>query len=224
MIKKIELLGTEIDNYSVRESMLLVETYLNNNVMNTIESISMKMLVGAGENPKIKEAIESLDLALPGEKDILFAADVTSSQRIKEIADNMFFQEFAKRIIRNRKNVFLLGETHAQVERLQGFLEEFYEKMNIVGEYAMEDCVGDIAGTINEINIVSPDIIFSVVPSPKQEEFLMEQKEKIGAKLWYGLGDNYMQRTGFDRLYDGIHKMARRAVFHSKLTKYKKER
>ena len=44
MINKIDILGMDIDNYTVREAMLEVEVYLNNTVMNTIETIDMKML------------------------------------------------------------------------------------------------------------------------------------------------------------------------------------
>ena len=36
MIKKIEILGMNLDNYTVREAMLQVEVYLTNDTMNTI--------------------------------------------------------------------------------------------------------------------------------------------------------------------------------------------
>ena len=35
MLKKLDILGLELDNYTVREAMFNVETYLNNDVMNT---------------------------------------------------------------------------------------------------------------------------------------------------------------------------------------------
>ena len=44
MLKKIDILGIEVDNYTVREAMMQVENYLDNTVMNTIETIDMKML------------------------------------------------------------------------------------------------------------------------------------------------------------------------------------
>ena len=44
MIKKIDVLGLPLDNYTVREAMRQIESYTSNNVLNTIESISMQML------------------------------------------------------------------------------------------------------------------------------------------------------------------------------------
>ena len=38
-IKKIDIMGIGLDNYTVRESMRLVETYLSNDVLNTIENM-----------------------------------------------------------------------------------------------------------------------------------------------------------------------------------------
>ena len=37
MIKKIDIMGIGLDNYTVRESMRQVENYLSNDVLNTID-------------------------------------------------------------------------------------------------------------------------------------------------------------------------------------------
>ena len=42
MLKKIDILGIEVDNYTVREAMMQVENYLDNTVMNTIETIDAR--------------------------------------------------------------------------------------------------------------------------------------------------------------------------------------
>lgn len=90
MLKKIDILGIEVDNYTVREAMMQVENYLDNTVMNTIETIDMKMLELAGRDETVRACIEQLDLAVIGEKEILIAADVHSSQRISETINHDF--------------------------------------------------------------------------------------------------------------------------------------
>lgn len=47
MIKKIDIMGIGLDNYTVRESMRQVDNYLSNDVLNTIENISMQMLIAS---------------------------------------------------------------------------------------------------------------------------------------------------------------------------------
>lgn len=223
MIKKIELLGIELDNYTVREAMLQVEVYLNNTVMNTIENISMEMLVKAQNDEILKECMEHLDLAIINEKEILKAAGIISAQRIRETIDNEFFKEFMKRIVRNNKTVYLLGNTSVQIQELQEFLNKNYEKLKISGVYALEDCTGDFDTIINEINIAEPDVIFSVLPTPQQEYFLKDNAAKFNAKIWYGLGQNYARKKGVSEVAGFAKKLIHKGMLHSMLSHYNKD-
>ena len=191
MLKKLDILGLELDNYTVREAMFNVETYLNNDVMNTVETISMRMIEQAGGDEVMHNCLQELDLAVIGEKEILTAAGAASTQRIRETVENEFFLEFMKRLIRNKKTVYLLGQTADAVERLYSFLQDEYEKVKIVGQYAMETCIGDLDAVVNAINMETPDVIFSVLPSPYQEHFLEDNRGKLSARVWYGLGEHY---------------------------------
>ena len=67
MIKKIDIMGIGLDNYTVRESMRQVENYLSNDVLNTIENISMQMLIASGTDPVVHNVISELDLSVIGE-------------------------------------------------------------------------------------------------------------------------------------------------------------
>lgn len=223
MIKKIEILGMSLDNYTVREAMLQVETYLTNATMNTIENISMEMLVKAQNDEVLKECIEQLDLVIVSEKEILKAAGVISAQRMKETAENEFAREFMKRIVRNKRTVYLLGDTGAQIEQLQEFLRSKYPKLRISGLYALEDCTGDYDNIINEINIAEPDVIFSVLPSPQQEYFLKDNVGKFNAKIWYGLGVNYAKKRGVSEVAEFAKKLVHKGMLHSMLSHYNKD-
>ena len=57
MIKKIDIMGIGLDNYTVRESMRQVENYLSNDVLNTIENISMQMLIASETDPVVHNVI-----------------------------------------------------------------------------------------------------------------------------------------------------------------------
>ena len=98
MIKKIDILGIQLDNHTVREAIRQVETYLSNDVLNTIEKVSMKMLLAAETDPVVREAISSMDLTVIGEKEIIQAAGVATMQRVQETKENDFANEFFKRV------------------------------------------------------------------------------------------------------------------------------
>lgn len=223
MLKKIDILGIEVDNYTVREAMMQVENYLDNTVMNTIETIDMKMLELAGRDETVRACMEQLDLAVIGEKEILIAADVHSSQRISETINHDFFREFIKRIIRNHKRVFLLAETIAQEEQLEHFLVGKYEQIEVAGHCAIEEKSNDFESVVNEINSASADVIFSILPSPLQEQFLTENKSKLDAKIWHGLSSDYAPRSRISRISQIAGRLIHKKKLQSKLHKYNKD-
>lgn len=189
MIKKIDILGMELDNYTVRESIRQVENYLSSSVLNTIENVTMKTLIASETDDVIREALSQMDLTIIGEKEIIQAAGVATMQRLQETAANDFAYEFFRRVERNKKSIFLLGETEETLASAQKQLQEEFSKLVFAGEYAIENCVGDLEAVINDMNATTPDVIISVLPTPMQEHFLMEHKDKMNATIWYGMGE-----------------------------------
>lgn len=223
MLKKLDILGLELDNYTVREAMMKVELYLENNEFNIIETITMNMIEKSRQDSIMHKCLQSLDLAVIGEKEILIAAGEQSMQRIRETRDNDFFSEFMKRIIRNKKTVYLIGEEKEELSKLRMFLEEEYERIQIVGGYTLQECVGDLDSIINAVNVESPSIILSILPSPRQEYFLMECKGKLNVKVWYGLGDYHKIHSNFHSFLRWARKKIHRKKLISQLNQYHSE-
>lgn len=218
MIKKIDILGIPLDNYTVREAIMRVETYLSNNVLNTIESISMQMLIESENDEALKQVISSLDLAVIGEKEILQATKLNTMQRIRETEENDFFYEFFKRVERNRKSVFILGETTERVEDLKDTLKHDFGKLILAGSYATETCIGDLDAVINDLNATTPDVILSVLPSPKQEHFFLDHKDKMNANIWYGIGDLSIEKKF--NVWGKIKSIVHRGKLKNSIQKY----
>lgn len=220
MIKKIDIMGILLDDYTVREALHQIESFSDDNVLRSIESISMQMLMEAEKDEELRNAISSLDLAIVGQKEILEVAGVGTMQRIKETEENDFFYEFLKRLERNHKRLFLLGETEEKNNRIKEKLIEQYPQLSIVGEYALENCIGDQAAVINEMNAATPDLVLSALPSPTQEHFFWEHKDKINARIWYGVGDVEIDgRMGVKKM---VTSLLHRGRLKSSIEKYEK--
>lgn len=222
-MKKIEIMGVEIDNYSVRESLLLADAYLNNHVMNTIEYVTMESINKAAKDSHYKDQLEKIDLLLPGEKEMLDVYGMKDVQRKKEIGDHLFFVEFLRKAVRLDKKVYLIGEKKNSILLVREFIKKYYEDLNIVGAVALEENNGEIANVINEINAEAPDIILSVLPSPLQEDFLEQQNDKLCAKVWFGFGDSYRKRSGFKKIFDDLIRVCRKTLLLFRITKYQND-
>ena len=205
MIKKIDIAGIPVDNYTVREAIMQVEMSLEAKGFYLIEEVTMDMLLIAERNEQVKEVLKSVDLTVIVESEILSAVGANTMQRQHEIENHDFFAEFMKRLERNHKTIFLLGETFKDIEKMRSIIRESYGRIDIVGEATLESQTDGTDGVVNEINSATPDVIVSLLPSPGQEIFLQENKNKLSAKIWYGLGRELLvtQKRG------GIRKILR---------------
>lgn len=221
MGKRINILGVEIDNYSVREAMLLIDEYLNNDWMNVIEVISIDILVKASEDLKFKEYVEQSDMCVIGDKTILEVSEEVDPQRIREIEEGLLTIQILKYAHRNRKSVFILCEDEDTGEELYKYLEKEYEDLEIIGKYAVKDNPEDDDSMINEINSVAPDIILSLLKSPFQEKFASKNKNKISAKLWFGLGLHNKLIMRASLTHNWLTGVIEKEVFKKKVLKFK---
>ena len=76
MNEKINILNIELYQTSAKAAMQKVVQYMESDSINTVEIITMDMLLKGKDMPGWKEAVESLNLVLPGETEILEAAGV----------------------------------------------------------------------------------------------------------------------------------------------------
>lgn len=197
MIKRIQLLGMAFPNYSLRDELQLAQDALWNDRLCLILTMSMQSLmrVSTGATGDTKELVEQADVIVVEDPEILRVAGIDSGQRIREASEHLFFKELMKRLLRGQKRVYLVGARTAAVEKIREILSEQYEKLQIVGQYSIEEYPDDLDRMINEINSAAPDVLISVMPTPVQEEFLVKNRTKLLAKLWYGLGENYSLLT-----------------------------
>lgn len=189
MRKELHIGELQLNNNTVRESIQLVERAIADQGFVAMEEITMHTLFAAEEDEKVADGIQMLDHTVIADNAILQAVNQGSMQRKFEIEDHTFFFELMKRLERNGKRLFLLGESKEKIaERVQLILAKF-PKIQIAGTGALEDCIGTDEALVNHINSLSPDAIICLLPSPSQEIFLLEHKEKISANFWYGMGE-----------------------------------
>lgn len=215
MIKTITVAGIPLDNYTVRESLIQVEKDMSDFGFHTIEEVNTEMLMKASGDEALRKALFSMEHTVIAENAILDVMEGGSYQRTHEIAHHDFFFEFMRRMERNQKTIFLLGETMGRVEEMQRFMLNLFPESRIVGVAALEQWADSLDTMINDINVLSPNVLLSVLPSPLQEHFLMENKSKLSANLWYGVGNPQylMMETGWKRKF-------REVIGTRKLRKY----
>ena len=187
MIKKIDIAGIQLDNYSVKESLMIIDRKLAENIFVTVEEVNSETLILIKDMPVVGEVINSLELSVIVDNAILKAVGKGSIQRKYEIEGKYFSYELFKKIERNHQTVFLLGETEDDLNIMKNYITEEFPDIKVLGMSAIEDCAGVNDSIINEINAIDTYVVVSLLPSPVQEQFLSDNRDKLAVNLWYGV-------------------------------------
>lgn len=180
----MEVLGISLQDLTLRESMRKVEQFFRDRKVSTIALITMKGLIAAQDSPEIKNWVDSLDMTVVADADILHAADINYRSRIHDVENGEFIAEFLKKLVRQRKTVYLLSQTESQLKKIEDELTAYEEDLRIVGRLATEELEYDDDFVINDINLKAPDVLISNLESPKRETFLSDNHMKLNVSIW----------------------------------------
>lgn len=219
MDKKLNVLGVNIDNYYTSETAELINEYLNDECVNTIIVLHIPTLLKAADNDDFRQYIGQMDLTIAGSRAILEAAGIEDELSLREAEDKEFIVQFFRTVVKDKKTIYILGETAQAVDKYLKIITERHAGLNIAGKYAVDGYEEDCDTIVNEINSVSPDVILSILSSPFQEKFISENKNKLSAKVYFGLG-SYTEDLDSGIKKSWITKRIDKRILMSRVKKY----
>ena len=218
MGKTINIFDVEMECLSAKELMLNVIRFLETDAIDTIELMTMDMLMAGQDDPKWKAQVGELGLVIPEDSEILEAAGIEDKSLIKEAGERTFLRMFMKFLQKNQKRIFLLAETEEKLQHLEEALRRYDRGVRVAGHAVLMEQEGQEENAINEINGTETDCIFSILPSPYQERFITENKALLKARVWLGCG------TVLEQSYEARNLGRRiRRFFAKKVFKYRVE-
>ena len=81
MKRAIQILGLNIDNYSLREELGFVQNAFADHRFRYILTVSMQTLLLTGTNPAVKDCVEQADLIVVDDVEILKQANLFESKK-----------------------------------------------------------------------------------------------------------------------------------------------
>ncbi|MCM1049166.1 MAG: WecB/TagA/CpsF family glycosyltransferase [Clostridiales bacterium] len=219
-MKNINLLGIKLKDRYVKEALTLTDRFLGEGAAHTILYLTAPVIMEAVKDDAGKELIESADLTLWGDTEILAAADVTSKARYREVKEKEFMKAFLYKIAKTHKLVLVLSDTHDKAEALKKELLEIQDGISIAGTI-------DIAETeeediINEINMIAPTVIFVRMPFMVQQKWLARSRQYINTEMWVCIPEDFRFAWKKEMPIAKIGKRLLNLWFSRRVNQYKK--
>lgn len=221
MDNKVEVLGIRIDGCHISEIIEKMEADWNNAGFFTYGIITMNLLMAAKEDPEMIKFIDSLDISIIGENEVLEAAGIEDEQMRREVSEQAFFTTAVNLAVKHKRAVFLLGESREETEAFKVYLEERYQGIMITGcDYLHMDEADCIDKVINEINSVSPEMVMTCAKGLGLEKFAIENRKKINAKIWLSLGNHFGRKSDMRVKSRWLGKLLEKKTFRKMVLKY----
>lgn len=220
MSKKIQVFGIDIDNYTVRETMLLLEEYISTDGLNIVELISPELLLAAFEQEELREMIDNADMQIIGDAAILEVLPETYEQNVNEIQRRELEEQFLRSLIRKKKTAYLIAGSEEELQIFREYIEKNYKELHMAGYYAGRIDEENTDYIINDINSAAPDVIFTHLPSPLQENFVFQNRNRLNARLCMCLGIYMKTKYPSGRKISKIKALIDQTLFKRKAIKY----
>jgi N-acetylglucosaminyldiphosphoundecaprenol N-acetyl-beta-D-mannosaminyltransferase len=218
-MEKIEacFFGTWIDQQSEPGQIEQINEFIESNRPHYVTYSNVHVVVTARKDAALREAVNSADIASPDSKPMEFVARIKGLKDFRRCAGpDMMLALLAESERKGYKNYFY-GSTQETLDLLRTRMAEKYPKLNIVKMYSppfrsLSD--EEDRALMDEINGLSPDLIWVGLGAPKQEKWMLAQKEKLHRGVMLGVGaafdfhahrikraPDWMQRIGLEWFY-----------------------
>ena len=187
--------GRDIKLYTANEAMRVVLDGFDTDTLKVIDVVSGNMIENCQDDDKWEEYIEEMDAAVPGDVKIIEKADISDRKLSKEADSRTFVKMLLRYMNKNKKKVFVVSDDHEDLLSVKDKLDGYGSGMTVKG-MSLSELTGRSEDVIlNEINAMDPDCILSVMPSPKQEEFICTNRPYINGRIWLGCGCFFTEET-----------------------------
>jgi len=193
--ERIKLLGIEIDNLDMKESIYKIEELIKISKYSMVFTPNTQRLIGAQKDKNVKKIYDHADLLIPDGMSIIWASKILGNQLKERVAGSDLFPLFCKAAVKSGYKLFFLGAEPGIADKAKELLTMQNPGIKIVGTYSppygFENHLEEINKIIGIIKKRQPDVLFIGLGFPKEEKFVWKYKNEYRAPVSIGIGATF---------------------------------
>lgn len=214
-MNRISILNAYIDNYSMSETLEIVDRAIAGNRQIRQVSVNAGKIVDMQKDRELRESVNNCDLISADGQAVVWASRILGQPLKERVAGIDLMERLMERAAERGYRVYLFGAREAVVEKVVGKYRDRYGSQIIAGYrngYFREEEEADIAA---EIGRSGANILFVAISSPKKEIFLYKHRKSLNdINFIMGVGGSFdvvsgeirraplwVQKAGLEWLY-----------------------
>jgi N-acetylglucosaminyldiphosphoundecaprenol N-acetyl-beta-D-mannosaminyltransferase len=204
-MEKINIGGLLIDRVDINEACRITADFIEQKKVNKlkprmIQAVNTDSIVKANVSAETAKISNKADLALADGMPLVWVSKFMGKPLKERVGGPDFFQKFNEIADKCSYSYYFLGSTEEVVVEMIKNLGDKYSNIRISGYYCPpfsdmknENQNFDIC---NRINRVKPDVVWVSFGCPKQERWIVENKERIDTAVIMGIGAAFEFTSG----------------------------
>ena len=179
----VKLQGLNIDSFSFEEAVEYAK-----NISGQVVTLNPEMVNNACVDPDFAEIINSAELVIPDGVGVELGLKILGFD-VRRIAGIEFSHRLIAECAKNQHSVALIGAKPEIVEKAKENLQKEFPDLYIT--YIHDGYFEDDEQIIKELKIRQPRLILCALGSPKQEEFIYNNKKDFPESIFIGVGGSF---------------------------------
>lgn len=185
---KDNILGFDVLNIDYDNLLIKIFDDINKEKKNFIVNINPFIIMNFYKDDYVIRKFNQEKYQIADGIGIVWASKFNNKKIKNRITGIDLMEKICEKAASNKKTIFLCGAGKGIADKTKLVLEEKYEGIKVVGT-----CDGYVEESemIKKINKANPDIVFVALGSPKQEMFILNNKEKLKYKVIMPVGGSF---------------------------------
>jgi len=196
MNQRIEMMGCQIDNLSMEESLQAIEAFIKSGLPHQHVVVNVDKLVKARRDEELRRIINECALINADGMPVVWASRLLGKPLKERVAGVDLFEALMCRAAEKGWRVYLLGAQEEVVSLAKQVYEQKYPGLTVAGYrngYWKQD---EEVEVVEQIKAAQADLLFVAISSPKKEHFLGRYQAEMRVPFAMGVGGTLDVATG----------------------------
>lgn len=186
---KETVLGIQVNTETYDELIQQIFDRIEKKEKSLIVAINPEKIMKAKDDPALKKLLNEAEFQIPDGIGVILASKLQKGNIIERVTGIDLMMRICEEAAKRQKRVFLYGAKPGVAATAAEKLKELYPGIQIAGvQHGYEKDNEKVVAAINE---AKPDILFVAMGSPKQENWINANRDRLYPIIYQGVGGSF---------------------------------
>lgn len=191
-MSRMKFMNTEIDNLTMNEVLQRIDELIQEKKNSYVVTPNVDHIIQLERGGELVEAYKQADLILTDGKPLIWISKWYGTPITEKISGSDLFPNLCALAAEKGYRMFFLGAAEGVAAKAADNLKRKYKGLQVVGTYSppkgFENNEAEMVKIRKMIKESQPHILIVALGCPKQEFFILHNREELGVPISLGLG------------------------------------